>query len=247
MKLENYSLKSPSTVIGDDERDPYVSWKNHLVRTGGLRGGVDIVAAIGTPIVARTSGTVKWLPNNGSAGNSMEFAHDANPGWRDVFSHLSLYVGWSGKHFEKGEVVAYSGNSGGVTQHLHWHLLDPNGNRKNPWDYFSPEKVPVKPIITEDTVTFNVRNTDTGHIYNCGVQFIKHLNMHEADIHMLVTSTLDERHQLNNDDFKALIDSLAIERGQVYGLDGSTVPFGHVWSIDHDIRNKLNELTQNRN
>lgn len=137
MSLKNYFLEAPSRVIGDDNRDPDTSWKNHLARTNGLRGGVDIVADIGTPIIARTNGTVKRLPNDGSAGNSMQFAHDDNPGWRDVFSHLSSYV--AGTHFNRGDVIAYSGNTGGVIPHLHWHLLDPNGNRQNPWHYFSED------------------------------------------------------------------------------------------------------------
>ena len=137
MALNNYVLRSPSTVILADERDPWVSWQNHLDRTSQLRGGVDIVAAVGTPIYARTSGVMLHVPDDGSAGNSCRFQHDDNPGWRDVFSHLSRYVGYSGQHFNAGDIVAYTGNTGGVTQHLHWHLVDPNGNRQNPWDYFS--------------------------------------------------------------------------------------------------------------
>jgi len=139
--LSNYVLRSPSTVILADDRDPYVSWQNHLDRTrndpGGPRGGVDIVAPVGTPVYARTSGVMLHLPSDGGAGNSCRFHHDANPGWRDVFSHLSGYVGVSGQHFNAGEVVAYTGDSGWVAPHLHWHLVDPSGVRRNPWDYFS--------------------------------------------------------------------------------------------------------------
>jgi len=135
--LSNYVLRNPSTVILADDRDPYVSWQNHLARTGGLRGGVDLVATVGTPVYARTSGVMLHVPNDGSAGNSCRFHHDDNPGWKDVFSHLSRYVGWSGQHFNAGDVVAYTGDTGGVAPHLHWHLVDPAGNRRNPWDYFS--------------------------------------------------------------------------------------------------------------
>jgi murein DD-endopeptidase MepM/ murein hydrolase activator NlpD len=135
--LNNYVLRSPATVILEDRRDPYVSWQNHLDRTAGLRGGVDIVAPIGTPVYARTAGVMLHLPNDGTAGNSSRFRHDANPGWEDVFSHLSRYVGVSGQHFEAGEIVAYTGISGGVAPHLHWHLLDPGKVRRNPWNYFS--------------------------------------------------------------------------------------------------------------
>lgn len=141
MALNNYVLRGPSVVILDDNRDPYVSWAHHLQRTG--RGGVDLVAAVGTPIYARTSGTMVAVPADGSAGNSSRFYHDDNPGWKDVFSHLSSYrtprnpQGLSGFHYNSGDIVAYTGNSGNVTQHLHWHLLDPGNVRRNPWDYFS--------------------------------------------------------------------------------------------------------------
>ncbi|WBU37619.1 M23 family metallopeptidase [Homoserinibacter sp. YIM 151385] len=142
MSLINYFLAEPSTVIALDDRDPRVSWQHHLDRTrrdpGGPRGGIDIVAPIGTPVYARTDGTMRHKPKNGSAGNSCEFEHTANPGWRDVFSHLSAYVGKSGRKFAAGEIVGYTGNTGGVAPHLHWHLLDPKGVRRNPWDYFSP-------------------------------------------------------------------------------------------------------------
>lgn len=135
MSLTGYGLASPSTVILDDDRDPHVSWRNHLARAG--RGGVDIVAAVGTPIYARTDGVMDWRKNDGTAGDSSRFWHKHNAGWADVFSHLSEYVGKDMQAFKAGDLIAYSGNSGGVTQHLHWHLLDPNGVRRNPWDHFS--------------------------------------------------------------------------------------------------------------
>jgi len=138
MALRNYQLREPSTVIYLDGRDPYVSWQHHLDRTYGQRGGVDIVARVGTPVLARTSGTLRQIPNNGGAGMSCQFFHDDNPGWRDVFSHLSEYAVGNGAHVNAGDVVAYTGDTGGVAQHLHWHLLDPGHQRRNPWDYFTP-------------------------------------------------------------------------------------------------------------
>ncbi len=161
MALENYRLRPPSVVIAADNRDPYVSWQNHLARTGGARGGVDIVAVVGTPIYARTAGRMIQIPNDGSAGNSCRFYHRDNTGWKDVFSHLSSYrtpknpQGLNGFDYEAGDIVAISGNSGNVTQHLHWHLLDPNGNRQNPWNYFSGSATAgdnITPITEPDPI-----------------------------------------------------------------------------------------------
>lgn len=147
MPLNNYRLRTPDRVISDDANDPYVSWANHLARTSGLRGGVDLIAAVGTPIYARTAGRMIQIPDDGSAGNSCRFYHRDNVGWKDVFSHLSSYRtpknpnGLNAFDYEAGDIVAYSGNSGNVVQHLHWHLLDVDGIRRNPWDYFSSAEV----------------------------------------------------------------------------------------------------------
>lgn len=139
MRLENYVLNGPSVVIADDERDPFISWQHHIDRAG--RGGVDLVAPVGTPVYAPTPGTFYQLPENGGAGNSGRLLHDANAGWSDVFSHLSSYVVASGTHVDQGALLAYSGDTGGVTPHLHRHLEDAWGRRHNPWDYLPPVEI----------------------------------------------------------------------------------------------------------
>jgi hypothetical protein len=159
MPLNSYFNHSPSKVIDDDRRDPHVSWEHHLVRTkndpGGPRGGVDIVAEIGTPVLAPTDGVMHHVPDDGGAGNSCRFRHDANPGWADVFSHLSRYAGFDGQHFREGEVVAFTGDTGGVPKHLHRHLLDPDGVRRNPWDQFS---VPTAQPKRQEDIVFRIVN-----------------------------------------------------------------------------------------
>lgn len=143
--LNGYALNGPSIVIEDDARDPWVSWRHHIERAGKDRGGVDLVAPVGTPVYAPAAGRVLHLPNNGTAGNSLQLAHDLNPGWRDVMSHLSSYMVPNGSHVAQGALIALSGRSGGVAPHLHRHLLDPNGTRRNPWDYFTPGSLVGRP------------------------------------------------------------------------------------------------------
>lgn len=138
MALINYILNGPRTVIEADSRDPFVSWRHHIERTrNSARGGVDLVAPVGTPVYAPTDGRMRQVPNDGGAGNSSRFEHRHNVGWSDVFSHLSRYVGANLQQFRQGDLIAFSGDSGDVAQHLHRHLLDPRGNRRNPWDHFS--------------------------------------------------------------------------------------------------------------
>lgn len=135
MALKNYILNGPRVVILADGRDPATSWANHVRRSG--RGGIDLVAPVNTPVYAPTDGVWRHLPKNGSAGNSGQFDHDDNPGWRDVFSHLNAYVGRSGQRFRQGERIALSGDTAVPgSPHVHRHLLDPAGVRRNPWLYF---------------------------------------------------------------------------------------------------------------
>ena len=163
MPLNNYILNGPSTPTGG--RTVAQSWQWHLDNTEPDRGGVDLVAATGTPVLAPTGGTLTHVPNDGGAGNSCRFAHDDNPGWADVFSHLSSYVGVNGRHFNQGDVIAYSGNTGGTVDepyapHLHRHLLK-NEVRYNPWDYFSTNTTPTPTPLTiedEDMRIFKVVN-----------------------------------------------------------------------------------------
>lgn len=159
MTLIDYVLNGPSTVIFDDDRDPFVSWQHHLERAG--RGGVDLVAVVGTPVLAPTDGWMDHRPADGNAGDSCRFRHAKNEGWQDVFSHFSAYTRPDGAFFRKGEVIALSGDTGGVVQHLHRHLLDPAGTRRNPWDYFSSHGFASLPTTPIDNLTTSRKQDQT--------------------------------------------------------------------------------------
>jgi murein DD-endopeptidase MepM/ murein hydrolase activator NlpD len=233
--LNNYVLRSPSVVILADNRDPYVSWQNHLARTSGLRGGVDIVAAVGTPVYARTAGVMLQVPNDGSAGNSCRFHHDANPGWYDVFSHLSRYVGASGQHFNAGDIVAYSGNSGNVDQHLHWHLVDPSGARRNPWDYFSGSSTagsggtPIEEPKRKRPTMFLLHCSMWGDwLIVPGVSARKVGN--EDATNILVAAGAVQRVEISNENWNAVFS----EAAGFAGIDLAG-PEGHTW-VNPDLR-----------
>jgi murein DD-endopeptidase MepM/ murein hydrolase activator NlpD len=233
MPLNNYVLRSPATVILADNRDPYTSWQNHLARAG--RGGVDIVAPIGTPVYARTSGVMLHVPNDGSAGNSCRFQHDANPGWRDVFSHLSRYVGASGQHFNAGDIVAYTGISGGVEPHLHWHLVDPSGARRNPWDYFSGSSTagnggtPIEEPKRKRPTMFLLHCSMWGDwLIVPGVSARKVGN--EDATNILVAAGAVQRVEISNENWNAVFS----EAAGFAGIDLAG-PEGHTW-VNPDLR-----------
>lgn len=130
-------------VIADDDRDANTSFANHRKRKS--RGGVDVVAAKGTPIYAPGDCILSNHPNNGSGGNTITMAF-LEGGWVDQMMHLSRFVESGFK--AQGELVGYSGDSvapgfAPVDPHVHWHRLgawyeDDWGatNRYNPFNYF---------------------------------------------------------------------------------------------------------------
>jgi hypothetical protein len=129
---DGYANVNGFIVILADNRDPYVSWQNHLDR--GSAGGVDCVAPIGTPIYAPADCYLANTPNNGTGGNTITMSF--NDGWRDQMMHLSQFVTPGAKR--RGEVVGWSGDSGSPgAPHVHWHRIDPTWQRRNPWDYFT--------------------------------------------------------------------------------------------------------------
>jgi hypothetical protein len=131
-----YSNVNNFIVILADDRDPWVSWQNHLKR--GSAGGVDVVAAVGRPLYAPADcyiANTKW---NGTAGHTVTMSF--SDGWRDQFLHLSAFATPGSK--KKGQLVGYSGRTAsgsttGVAPHVHWHRIDPQGRRQNPWNYFT--------------------------------------------------------------------------------------------------------------
>lgn len=132
-------------VIEEDDRDPDVSWQHHLER--GSLGGVDCVAPMRTPVYAPVDGDVTgaWM---GTGGLTARLEQD--DGWRDEFMHMDQVV--SGP-VRQGELIGYSGASGGnYAPHVHWHRVDPQGARRNPWHYFTsaPAGGDHEPIEQED-------------------------------------------------------------------------------------------------
>jgi len=84
--------------------------------------GVDLRAAVGTEVVSPFAGTVVSEYWHDEGGNSMLI--DLDNGYRAGFAHLSAYAVNEGERVRRGQVVAYSGNTGGHTTgpHLHFTL-----------------------------------------------------------------------------------------------------------------------------
>ena len=97
--------------------------------------GIDFGARKGTPIYATADGIVKYVQpyNIGSFGRLVKISH--NYGFETIFAHLNKTKVKIGDVVTKGDLIAYSGNSGRSTgAHLHYEIKQGNNNL-NPY-YF---------------------------------------------------------------------------------------------------------------
>lgn len=108
-------------------------------RWGTEHTGIDIRAKVGTPIYAPEDGFVS--SNTHKTGGIQAFV-TAKSGTKYGFAHLSK-VDRAGP-VKKGDLIAYSGNTGKSTgPHIHLSIRQPGGKRVDPQTYKLPEvKVP---------------------------------------------------------------------------------------------------------
>lgn len=94
--------------------------------------GIDLGCASGTSVLAADSGIVVTSTNSdGSAGTYISILHDN--GLTTTYMHLSKRLVKVGDRVYAGQQIALSGNTGRSTgPHLHFTVLDVNGNLVNP-------------------------------------------------------------------------------------------------------------------
>ncbi|RDU71517.1 M23 family metallopeptidase [Helicobacter brantae] len=88
-----------------------------------LHAGVDFSAEIGTPIYATADGVVEFARKdyNGGYGNLIKIDHSF--GFKTYYAHLNDLLVKRGDFVKKGQIIAYSGNSGISTgPHLHYEI-----------------------------------------------------------------------------------------------------------------------------
>ena len=98
------------------------------------------------PVHAARDGIVSWLipngdPSGGGGGNCMGIQHDN--GYSSCYMHLSGFAVKQGQKVSRGEVIGYTGGSGGSTlidydEHLHFEIR-PDGQRTgiDPWSVYN--------------------------------------------------------------------------------------------------------------
>ena len=85
--------------------------------------GVDLRAAKGTPVRAPADGVVEYAGYHKKSGYGNLLIISHNYGFRTFYGHLDRFAVASGDFVRKGEVVAYTGNTGRSNgPHLHYEI-----------------------------------------------------------------------------------------------------------------------------
>lgn len=103
--------------------------------------GVDFAIDKGTPVYATGNGKIKFTRSSPTGyGNQLEIDHGF--GYTTKYAHLSEFLVKGGERVKRGDLIAYSGNSGKSTApHLHYEVHI-NNVPTNPVHYFYEDLTP---------------------------------------------------------------------------------------------------------
>ena len=125
-----------------------------------LHRGLDLKAKMKTPVYATADGIVEYAGFHKRSGFGRLVILQHNYGFRTYFGHLNKIVIKSGRFVKKGDLIAYTGNSGMSSgPHLHYEIrfiqraVNPfyfvKWNVQNYKDIFEKEKkIPWQSLIT---------------------------------------------------------------------------------------------------
>ncbi|MEW6003682.1 MAG: M23 family metallopeptidase [Stygiobacter sp.] len=114
-----------------------------------MHNGIDIITDIGTKVFAPGGGTVTDIGWKSGYGLTLEIDHGF--GYKTLYAHLDKTVIKVGQKIKRGDLIAYSGNSGRLTSgpHLHYEVHH-NGVALDPINF-----------IYDDVSLFEILNSKT--------------------------------------------------------------------------------------
>jgi murein DD-endopeptidase MepM/ murein hydrolase activator NlpD len=115
-----------------------------------FHAGTDFSAPVGTRVIATADGTVAFSGFDRGYGKKLIINH-AN-GYQTIYAHLSKAVMRQGQRVRRGDIIAFSGNSGLSTgPHLHYEVRKDNVV-VNPTAYFPDGAASDKFMTLHDSV-----------------------------------------------------------------------------------------------
>lgn len=107
-------------------------------KTMSQHNGVDYSVPVGTAVFATADGTVRSLQTRGQT-SGLTLLIDHGNGYETVYSHLDKVVAQPGRKVSRGDIIAFSGNSGlSFAPHLHYEVRY-RGTAVDPVNFFFME------------------------------------------------------------------------------------------------------------
>jgi len=92
-------------------------------RWGRMHPGIDIATPTGSIVLAAMDGEISQTNNSGAYGKSIVIMHNEVSDYTTRYAHLSQVFVKKGDKVKKGQIIAYSGNTGRSTgPHLHFEV-----------------------------------------------------------------------------------------------------------------------------
>lgn len=119
MMLRNIPSGSPVPFEGVTSQ--FGSRSHPVLGRSIFHEGTDFKAGVGTKVYSTADGIVEYVGRDSGYGNKLVVAHSY--GFKSVYGHLSRFAARPGEFIKKGQLVAYSGNTGLTAgPHLHYEV-----------------------------------------------------------------------------------------------------------------------------
>lgn len=118
--------------------------RHPILRVRRMHHGIDMLVPKGSEVVATGDGVIKDKGYSSGYGNFVKVEHPAT-GYVTLYGHLSRIPRHirKGRPVKRGEVIAYSGNTGlSTAPHLHYEVRGVDGKTYNPIQFFAPNMTP---------------------------------------------------------------------------------------------------------
>lgn len=144
-KYQQHLDEMPVIIPSDGRVISGFGMRHHpILKVSRMHYGVDINVNTGTPVMAAGDGVVIEAGRGNGFGNYVKIEHK-NAGYVTLYAHLRSFEKGlrKGKKVSRGDVIAYSGNTGlSKSPHLHYEVHDLEGRALNPIYFLAPSMTP---------------------------------------------------------------------------------------------------------